>query len=68
MNTPGFSLYFSKVTFSYELYYYKNYQNWTAGTGIVVIKPAISDHVIKSYIKRMHFFVKSYAYFNVCIF
>lgn len=29
---------------------------------------AISDHNIKSHIKRMHFFVKIYTYFSMCIF
>lgn len=29
---------------------------------------AISDHTIKSHIKRIHFFVKSYTYFSMCIF
>lgn len=68
MNTTGCSLYFSKVTVSYELYYFKIIRIGLPVHEFLLLNLAISDHVIKSHIKRMHFVVKSYTYFSMCIF
>lgn len=59
MNTPGCSLYFSKVTVSYVTIITKIITIGLPVQEFWLLNLAISDHVIKSHIKRMDFFVKS---------